>query len=95
MTIQADAAREQMTKAMTMLHAPGKPQPSNGKPADKAAAELSRKSAATATLTLIDRIDEMANRDAEDWRWLTDTLRKFVAQRRADLDYLERLLGTK
>ena len=92
MTIQADAAREQMTKAMTMLHAPGKPQPSNGKPADKAAAELSRD---TATLSLINRIDQMALRDAEDWRWLTDTLRKFVAQRRADLDYFERLLGTK
>ena len=90
MTTQAEGTREQAIKAM--LQAPGKP---HGKPADMAAAELSRKSAATATLTLIDRIDEMANRDAEDWRWLTDTLRKFVAQRRADLDYLERLLGTK
>jgi len=52
------------------------------------------KQAAAAALSLIDRINEMANRDQEDWRYLIDTLRKFVAQRRADLDYLERLLGT-
>jgi hypothetical protein len=71
----------------------GRPAGSNGKPADMAAAV--DKSAAAPSYTLIDRINEMANRDAEDWRYLTDTLRKFVAQRRADLDYLERLLGTK
>ena len=69
--------------AAAMRSAPGKPVATNGKPAEVAG-----------TLTLIDRINEMANRDQEDWRWLTDTLRKFVAQRRADLDYLERLLGT-
>jgi len=46
-------------------------------------------------LTLMDRVREMANRDQEDWRYLEETLRKFVAQRRSDLDYLERLLGTK
>jgi len=69
--------------AAAMRSAPGKPAATNGKPAEVAG-----------TLTLIDRINEMANRDQEDWRWLTDTLRKFVAQRRADLDYLERLLGT-
>ena len=89
MTTQAEVVREQMK---AMLQAPGKPQASNGKPASVAAVD---KSAATASLSLIDRIGEMANRDAEDWRWLSDTLRKFVAQRRADLDYLERLLGTK
>ena len=79
---------------LAMMQAPGRPVvQGNGKPADMAAAELSRKSAAN-SLTLFDRINEMASRDAEDWRWLTDTLRKFVAQRRTDLDYLERLLGT-
>jgi len=54
-----------------------------------------QQAAKPASLTLMDRINEMATRDQEDWRYLSETLRKFVAQRRADLDYLERLLGTK
>ena len=77
-----------------MLQATGKPSTGgNGNVADMAAAELTHKS--VANFSLVDRINEMANRDQEDWRFLTETLRKFVSQRRADLDYLERLLGTK
>jgi hypothetical protein len=65
------------------------------KPVSMTGGNGSATAAATAAPSLIDRINEMANRDQEDWRYLTDTLRKFVAQRRADLDYLDRLLGTK
>lgn len=81
------------TETKTELFKPGMRAPGKFDKPDKPAAAGNGRQAAA--LTLMDRINEMAQRDAEDWRYLADSLRKFVAQRRADLDYLERLLGTK
>ena len=85
-TTTSDAARS------AMLQASGRPPGGNGNP-HMAGAELAHKS--SANFSLRDRINEMANRDQEDWKYLTDVLRKLVTQRQADLDYLKRLLGVE
>jgi hypothetical protein len=45
--------------------------------------------------TLIGTIQDMAARDADDYKSMIESLRTFVEQKRADLDAFERLLGTK
>jgi hypothetical protein len=45
--------------------------------------------------TVIATLQDIAARDRDDYAQLIDSLRRFVQQKRADLEAFEKLMGTK
>jgi len=86
-TTKLDAAHAEALGAM--LRAPGKP---NGPPQKQ---HEDDRVALPSQRTLIATLQDMAARDADDYASFIESVRAFVQHKRAELDRLERLMGTK
>ena len=74
---------------------PSTPSPPVGTQAGRAPPPLGAEPREMIPRTLIGSLQEMAARDAKDYADFIQLLRDFAAQRRADLESFERLLGIK